>query len=217
MKNDPLKLKAYNLIKEKIISCEYAPSSYINEEQIGESISVSRTPIRDALSRLEQEGLITIMPKKGIVVSPLSVNDINMIFEVRSMYEPYALEHYGHVLDGTRLLGFFEAVSKTALKNDPENHQEFFKLDDDLHAFIMSAVPNRFLHQTYDLIQNQNLRFRVMTGARIEKRLNDTCEEHLDILKACLQGDWILAADTMREHLKKSRASTFDMMLASWR
>ena len=217
MKNDPLKLKAYHMIKEKIISCEYAPGSYLNEEQIGESISASRTPIRDALSRLEQEGLITIMPKKGILVSPLSVNDINMIFEVRILYEPYALEHYGHVLDGEKLLHYFEAVSITAGKNDPENRQEFFQLDDDLHAFIMSAVPNRYLHQTYDLIQNQNLRFRVMTGARLEKRLGETCEEHLEILKACLQGDWGLAAEAMREHLKQSRASTFDLMFASWR
>lgn len=215
MKNDPLKLKAYNLIKEKIISCEYAPGSYLNEEQIGESISASRTPIRDALSRLEQEGLITIMPKKGIVVSPLSVSDINMIFEVRLMYEPYSLEHYGHVLDSAKLWEYYESVSKSAHINDSENHQEFFQVDDALHAFIMSAVPNRYLHQTYDLIQNQNLRFRVMTGARIEKRLNETCTEHLEILKACLQGDWLLASDAMREHLKKSRSSTFDLMLSS--
>lgn len=213
MKNDPLKLKAYNLIKEKIISCEYAPGSYLNEEQIGETIAASRTPIRDALGRLEQEGLITILPKKGIMVSPLTVNDINMIFEVRLLYEPYALEHYGHVLDGMRLMEFYESISRTEMRNNPDNAQEFFQLDDGFHAYIMSAVSNRYIHQAYDLIQNQNLRFRVMTGAKIEKRLSDTCKEHLEILRACLQCDWSAAVDAMSEHLKQSRASTFDLML----
>ena len=90
-----LKQQAYDEIKRKIVTCEYAPNTLLNEELLREELHVSRTPIRDALSRLEQKGLITILPKKGIMVSSLSINDINMVFEVRMMYEPYALLHYG--------------------------------------------------------------------------------------------------------------------------
>ena len=81
-----LKQQAYDEIKRKIVTCEYAPNTLLNEELLREELHVSRTPIRDALSRLEQKGLITILPKKGIMVSSLSINDINMVFEVRMMY-----------------------------------------------------------------------------------------------------------------------------------
>ena len=65
MKKETLKQHAYNIIKDKIINCEYAPSALLNEEMLKEDVQASRTPIRDALGRLEQEGLVTILPKKA--------------------------------------------------------------------------------------------------------------------------------------------------------
>ena len=59
-----LKTLAYNSIKQKIITCEYAPGTYLSEELITDQLKISRTPVRDALSRLEQEGLLEIRPKK---------------------------------------------------------------------------------------------------------------------------------------------------------
>ena len=90
-----LKTLAYNSIKQKIITCEYAPGTYLSEELITDQLKISRTPVRDALSRLEQEGLLEIRPKKGIMVTTLSIKDVNMIFEIRKMYEPYILINYG--------------------------------------------------------------------------------------------------------------------------
>ena len=88
-----LKTLAYNKIRQKIVTCEYAPGTFLNEEILTEALSLSRTPIRDALGRLEQEGLIEIRPKRGITVKSLTVSDINMIFEVRNLYEPYILKN----------------------------------------------------------------------------------------------------------------------------
>ena len=85
MPKTSLKTLAYNTIKEKIITCEYAPGSLLNEESLTDMLKISRTPIRDALGRLEQEGLIEILPKKGIMVTNLSMPDINMIVEIRQM------------------------------------------------------------------------------------------------------------------------------------
>ena len=90
-----LKTLAYNTIRSKIVTCQYAPGTFLNEEQLTTELSLSRTPVRDALGRLEQEGLLEIRPKCGILVRPLTLNDIDMIFEVRMMYEPYVLTHYG--------------------------------------------------------------------------------------------------------------------------
>ena len=62
--------------------------------------NISRTPMRDALGRLEQEGLITILPKKGLMVSPITDEDVHSIYEVRLLVEPYALRVYGELLPG---------------------------------------------------------------------------------------------------------------------
>jgi DNA-binding GntR family transcriptional regulator len=172
-------------------------------------LHVSRTPIRDALSRLEQKGLITILPKKGIMVSSLSINDINMVFEVRMMYEPYALLHYGSRIPYSVLTHSYELLSDLdAMSED----WAFFQADDAFHAAVVQAIGNRFLLQTYEWIQDQNLRFRVMTGQTSAPRLEDTSKEHTRILEACLKKDWSEAASAMKDHLINSKNATFDLL-----
>ena len=77
-----LKTLAYNTIKQKIVTCEYAPGTFLNEEILTDELKISRTPIRDALSRLEQEGLIEIKPKKGITVTALSIKDATPFYNI---------------------------------------------------------------------------------------------------------------------------------------
>ena len=204
-----LKQQAYDEIKRKIVTCEYAPNTLLNEELLREELHVSRTPIRDALSRLEQKGLITILPKKGIMVSSLSINDINMVFEVRMMYEPYALLHYGSRIPYSVLTHSYELLSYLdAMSED----WAFFQADDAFHAAVVQAIGNRFLLQTYEWIQDQNLRFRVMTGQTSAPRLEDTSKEHTRILEACLKKDWSEAASAMKDHLINSKNATFDLL-----
>lgn len=211
MKKESLKAKAYHFIQEKIISCEYAPGTILNEEALKEEIGVSRTPIRDALSRLEQAGLITIMPKKGIMVAPLSISDINMIFEVRVLIEPHTLKNYGFTIPDEYILKIYEQLRQCKESPAASNN---FKLDDMFHEMVLSALPNRFLLQTYDVIQTQNLRFRVMTGQISQERMDETIAEHLEITKYCLQKDWDMAAEAMRTHLLASKKATFDLLLS---
>lgn len=207
---ESLKQKAYHAIKEKIITCEYAPGSMLNEEALRDELHVSRTPIRDALSRLEQEGLISILSKKGIMVSGLTINDINFIFEVRLLYEPYALLHYGPKIKDEVIHKFFETFSAPVYSN---NDEKYYSLDDAFHVAIVEAIQNPYLLKTYDWIHNQNLRFRVMTGEYVDSRLEKTNEEHLRIVTACLKHDWALAAKEMEAHLIASKNATFDLAL----
>lgn len=118
------------------------------------------------------------------MVSSLSINDINMVFEVRMMYEPYALLHYGSRIPYSVLTHSYELLSDLdAMSED----WAFFQADDAFHAAVVQAIGNRFLLQTYEWIQDQNLRFRVMTGQTSAPRLEDTSKEHTRILEACLK------------------------------
>lgn len=209
MKNESLKHQAYNILKEKIIYCSYPPGSQLNEEVLQNEMGMSRTPIRDALSRLEQEGLITIRPKKGITVEPLRIKELNMIYEVRMLLECYAITTYGEVIDENKILEFYHIFSNA----DKMTEEEYYRADDAFHDMLISVIPNRYIAQSYEQITNQNTRVRVLTGHRTRKRLAATNSEHLNILIACMKRDWKQAAVYMQEHLTHSKSAAFDLLL----
>ncbi|MCC8067404.1 MAG: GntR family transcriptional regulator [Clostridiales bacterium] len=215
-KNKPLRQTAYEYIKAKILSCEYAPGTYINEHQICEEMDgISRTPVRDALGRLEQEGLLEIMPKKGILVTALNFSDINRLYEVRLLLEPYVLRRYGAKLDPVELNRFAEIMADPGRIHSDSAQYYFYDLDDQFHGFIMNALPNQYLLGAYDNISNLNHRLRVLSGNVVENRIRDTFAEHLLIINACLAEDWEAAASAMTEHLENSRVATFHLISAS--
>lgn len=211
-----LKTLAYNTIKQKIVTCQYAPGTYLNEELITEELKISRTPVRDALSRLEQEGLVEIKPKKGITVTTLSIKDVNMIFEIRKMYEPYILIHYGSHLPEDKLNDFYHIfLHKNADSACFQNNNYFYDLDSSFHQMIVNACPNLYLRQNYALIQTQSERFRFMTGNISNNRLEDTFKEHVAIITSCLQKDWDTAAENILFHLDESKKATFKLVFDS--
>lgn len=216
MPKTSLKTLAYNTIRQKIVTCEYAPGALLNEEILTSDLNLSRTPVRDALSRLEQEGLVQIKPKKGIMVTPLSINDINMIFEVRNLYEPYILLNYGPLLPTERLKEFYNIF----LHQDPDsecfqNNDYFYELDSDFHLMLVNSCPNIYLQHNYNLILTQNERFRYMTGNLSNNRLVDTFKEHLAIIRPCLENNWKEAAEKMVYHIEESKKASFQLVFNS--
>lgn len=208
-----LKTLAYNTIKHKIVRCEYAPGSDLNEELLTEELKISRTPIRDALSRLEQEGLVEIRSKKGITITPLSVREINMIFELRNLYEPHILMKYGVHIEEEKLQEFHRIFTEND-KNCScfKDNDYYYDLDSEFHQLIVSACPNIYIQQDYNLIQTQSERFRFMTGNKSNNRLEDTFKEHIDIIVACLDNDWTGAAKKLIYHLNESKKATFQLV-----
>lgn len=195
-----LKLQAYQYLKTKILNCEYRPNEFLNEQKLcAEMGNISRTPMRDALGRLEQEGLITILPKKGLMVSGITEDDVHSMFEMRLLVEPYALRVYGRDIPRERLEAYAE------LMRSPERIQDFCKSDDDFHELLMSTLGNKYLRSAYDSITGLNTRFRIMTGKVSMINQDQTCDEHLLILNAALRDDWDTAADALQKHLELAR------------
>jgi len=177
-----LKLQAYQYLKTKILNCEYRPNEFLNEQKLcAEMGNISRTPMRDALGRLEQEGLITILPKKGLMVSGITEEDVHSMFEMRLLERFVQMMHEPDVID------------------------DFCKSDDDFHELLMSTLPNKYLRSAYDRITGLNTRFRIMTGKVSMINREQTCEEHLEILEPALKGDWNTAADALQKHLEIAR------------
>lgn len=208
-----LKTQAYNTIRQKIVTCEYAPGTFLNEELLTDQLGLSRTPIRDALSRLEQEGLIEIKPKKGILVMPLSINTINMIFEVRLLYEPYIILNYGSFMSVEKLKDFYNIFhTKDSNSECFQDRNYFYELDTEFHNLIVNACPNTYIQQNYNMIQTQTERFRYMTGNVSNCRLDETFQEHISIINACLRSDWQEAANQLAFHLEESKKAAFQLI-----
>lgn len=213
MKKQSLKQKAYIDIKNKILNCEYIPNSFLNEDLLCEEFNVSRTPIRDALSRLEQENLITIVPKKGFFVAPLSIGEINLTFETRTLLEIYTIKNFCSNLHSDILDSLYNNIKKSKDALDNKNQEELFKLDDEFHKIIFEQCKNYYLLDTYERVNNQNQRLRVLSGRHDDKRLFYTIDEHIEILNYLAVGDINSAEISMKKHLNNSKASCFQAFL----
>lgn len=205
-----LKNKAYHYIKNKILNCEYMPNELINEVLICEEIgNISRTPVRDALSHLEQEGLVTIIPKKGSFVVGLNYADLNMLYEARELIEPYAIKKYGHLLPKEELKQLKKEFS-TSAKHDTEF---FYNLDDQFHMAIINATNNIYFKHNYKKIYDSNQRFRIISGKTKASNIKKANMEHVEIINACLKKNWDLAGELMLKHLESSRISAMESFI----
>lgn len=215
-----LKQQAYQTIRAKILNCEYAPNSYLNEEQLCKEINVSRTPIRDALSRLEQENLIKILPKKGVVVAPLNINEINMIYETRILLEPYILSTYGNRIDDNHFNELKNIITESdslitlITTSNSTDLTKIHELDDDFHNLIVQSSQNRYFIQCYKNMGAQNSRLRILSGNLNKDRLEKTQEEHIQITNEIIKRNYKKAADTLEAHLMASKEAAFNVILS---
>jgi len=201
-----LKQIAYETLKHKIITCEIMPGSLLTEDMLCEELNASRTPVRDAVSRLEQEHLVSIKPKKGIKVNRVSMNSIRELFEVRRMLEPEVVLRYGNRIPDEVYARFIRQFRRTDLAE-----QELFDLDDEFHRLFITASGNRYFNTVFETIADQVFRYRVLTSE--ELRLETTQKEHLEIAADCIRGEWDLASAAMLRHIENSKLSIVDYVM----
>lgn len=213
MAKESLKQKAYIAIKNKILNCEYMPNSFLNEDLLCEEFKVSRTPIRDALSRLEQEKLIKILPKKGFLVAPLSIGEINLTFETRILLETYAINNYCSNLHSNTIDSLYENLRQFKESIENKDYDKIFKLDEEFHKEILNQCKNYYLIDTYNKVHNQNCRLRILSSRHDDKRLYSTMDEHAEILINLAKGDLESAEKSMRKHLLNSKNSSFQTFI----
>lgn len=190
--NESLKMKAYREIKEKIINCEYFPNMFSNEEFLQKELNLSRTPVRDALGRLEQEGFVRIIPKKGMIVTDITVEGINQLFEARNLVEEYGIRTYGNQMDRNVLLAMrqrFEIEwapeNITAYSENNELHK-LYSIDMEFHNYVSNSNGNYYLEKMLERIMNQDKRIRYYTGMLVDPQYYLSKESAENIIDAIL-------------------------------
>ena len=195
-----LRDKAYRIIKNKIVTCEFPPGKPLNERELVDLIGVSRTPIREALNRLENEQLVTLTSQKGATVTSITPIEINEIFQLRFMMEPYVVNMVTDTFPESVLLEFRQGFSDPS----PGRYGELVALDGKMHCDIIHAFGNSYLNNLMDNMYTQNERIRFLS-TMMPQRPEESFAEHLAIVEAMLARNPRKAADAMREHLESAR------------
>lgn len=207
MTKKPLQQKAYELIKDRIINFEYQPGAFLNTVDLQDQMGISRTPIREALGRLEVENLVKFFPNKGFTVSDVSLSTISTIYETRILIEPHIVINYGGLVDVKELERLREIFRQGMAKAD-EAPNDYMAYDDELHALLRSPCPNIYIVQVLDQIAAQAQRVRIMSGY-VGLKLKHLCKEHMEIVDAILEKNYPFAGKLMTSHLIRARKNAF--------
>lgn len=201
----PAREKVYEYLKSSILSGHFTPGQKLTEEHLAKTLHVSRTPVREVLHKLEAEGLIKPRQKRGFFVSGDSKEEVEELFEIRSILEGYALrvvsERISDQLLG-RLHGFIKKAEK-ALNN--RKIDEVFKWNTRFHDTLHSMVAEkRQLHRLMVDIRKFVLRYRKDTLKYLDggKR---AVEGHKKIIMALQLKDPDLCERVMREHIHEAK------------
>lgn len=208
MKKENLKDKAYRIIKSKIVNCEYPPASFLNEAELMKEIGASRTPIREALNKLEQENFIQIIPKRGVIVGVIAVGEIIDVYQIRELIEPYIIRMWGNKLNVGTLIAFKKKLLNLAASI---SEKERYAVDDSLHRSIISVCENKYLKQLMDKSYDQNHRIRIISG-KLQSRLEHTTNEHINILNLLIEHDIEGAAKAMTFHLENAKKAAVESL-----
>lgn len=197
------KNRAYEELRSRLFNNQYEPGTYLSERQLAAELGMSKTPVKAALERLEQEGFITVSPQSGIVVRELSDSEIAEIYEVRVALEGYALRT---MADGPTdaLLERWEANLQALqeLVEQPDNRQRVVVLDTEFHALPSLFLGNQHLIR---MMQQISDKIRIVTNSvftLLPHRTQQSWQEHQEIVAAMRCGDGQRAAALMESHIR---------------
>lgn len=192
--------RAYYSIRELIVTLELAPGSIVSERDLQDRLGVGRTPVREALQRLEGERLVEVYPRRGIFVSNVNVLDLAVLSEVRRTLEGFAARL---AAERSSPADREEAVKLIAELRELEasaDERRLIDLDQRIHRHVYRCAHNPFLEATLDGYYVLTLRIWFLALNRVT-RLEDAVKEHLELLEAIRDGDPGRAEQAMRGHV----------------
>ena len=198
----PLREIVYEELKRQIMVGEIAPGARMMEVELAEEMGVSRTPVREAIRKLEKEGLVTIEPRRGAYASDISAKEMVDILEVRQDLEGMAAGIAAQKIteEGRAELERIAREYKESV--DREDIEEIIKNDEAFHKYIVSLSDNKTLIKMVSQVQELVLRFRYIYYEDFSRFRNQP-SEHQAIVDAISSGNANSARVNAEEHLAR--------------
>lgn len=189
--------RVYAKIKQRIILLEYEPGEALREKELAREFGISRTPIREALIRLETEGLVRIDPNRGIYVTEVSFQDLKDVFEIRS----FLIELAGR-LAAARVTDEELDMMRAHIKRmeQEEDPKILMQLDSEFHDLLNKATKNKVLVKILEMLRNQVV--RIWTFSR-NGCYSLFAQEFQKLIEALEKKDEDRSAHILRNHAKR--------------
>lgn len=207
----PLREVVFETIRNAIISGSLKPGERLMEVQMAERLGVSRTPIREAIRKLELEGLVIMLPRKGAFVADLSVKDLTEVLEIRAALEGLAAGLAVARIDEKEIEELEEISMKFHKAVEGNNLEELVYWDIQFHEAIFRASGNERLIQLNNNLREQVQRFREMY-LKEANRPKETLKEHYDLVEAISSRDISKAEKLARKHIETTENAILKMM-----
>jgi DNA-binding GntR family transcriptional regulator len=203
--------KVYDRLKRMILSGRLKQEALLSERMLASLLSVSRAPVREAIQELEREGLLIVMPRSGVLIRRLSLEEVRELYELRQ-----ALEGMAAYLCAARPSEPALAEARTQLRclvarRDPD-HGAIQKASAAFHRTLFDVAGNSQLKALYDSVEPRiqlNLR---LTAVHDTSRIEQSLREHLIIIDAVIAGDGEKAERLMRLHLENGKTARLSIL-----
>jgi len=206
----------YESIKQRLVDQKEIVKSgaKLNEEQLARNLEVSRTPVREALHKLEKEGLVQIVPRHGAFVRVISVRDVQEIFDIRGALESLAMKFALAHLNREKLLEMESLLKKCGELIKKGNLDLFIQVDKGFHEFIIKSSQNQRLIQIMESLNNQ-IQLARLKSFSVPGRAKKALNEHKQMIEAMLAGDKIEAERLIRKHSENAKQNILSLMKSS--
>ncbi len=188
---------AYRSIKRLIVTLELPPGAVIDETVLRDSLSIGRTPIREAVQRLAREQFVTVKPRRGVFVTDVDVSELITLFETRSIIEPYAATLAAERGAKDHWIEMAEVLESPTGSATPVG---LLALDRRCHEIMWSAAGNRFLMDTLEMLYSQSERVWHLYLSEVAD-MEAALLEHREVLRVLASGDGPGAAKLMANHV----------------
>jgi DNA-binding GntR family transcriptional regulator len=196
--------QAYDQLLEMILDLRLPPGAMVNEQQIATEIGFGRMPVREAIARLAGDRFITVMPRRGNFVTPLSLDDVLDMFEAREAIECGVAYIAARRASDDDLAELRHLIATAEKAREGESAEAYLHDDQEIHAFLVHMINNSLLQDAADRLLQHNLRFWRSYWSTRPPQLSSMLS-HADLLAALEARDPVGAEQAMREHIVSSR------------
>jgi len=200
MPRTPMTNRAYDILYRRMVCCEYLPGQNISEKLLLEETGLGRTPLREALLRLQKEGLVEIFPRKGMRVAPFTEKNVTDLYQTRKLLEPTVIAEYKTLYSKGTLLQFQKRFEQS------EQDEDFahFELDVEFHSYLISITDNKILTDMYHTLMVQQLRLAMYASLKSPGNRSGNLEQHARVIDALLRENEQDARDAIIFHINHS-------------
>jgi len=197
-------MRAYRELRHRLITLALRPGDRFTESQLVEGMGIGHTPVREALALLVRDGLVTSRPRVGYVVTPITVQSVADLFELRLIVEPAAVRLAAGKLEAAQLERL-ESLSRGAYRHDdPESIEDFLDANHEFHVGVAEASGNRRLASVVATVLEESRRI-THVRLRLEPRSERFVHEHEELLRALRSGNGEEASQIAYEQAAAAR------------